>query len=225
MSARVRLAAVALALLLPALVLGRWLLVTSAPTPDVPALTLPDRVGPWRATAENRLEARILAQIDPDAYLMRRYDAPGRTPIWLYVGIYAGRAGHGKGAHDPEVCYPAQGWEIMQSESFEVTLGDSDRDTLFTKRLEAHRGPAKESVLYWFQPANRWPARAAVEELMRVLDAARGRPQYAFVRVSGPTDGSSTTIGDLAEFAAESAASIRDAVEAVGSVGEERAVN
>ena len=57
---------------------------------------------------------------------------------------------------------------------------------------------------------------------MRVFDAARGRPQYAFVRLSGPTDGSSTAIRDLTGFAAEIAASIRAAVEAVGSVGEER---
>jgi EpsI family protein len=221
MSARGRLAAVALALLLPALVLGRWLLVTSGPAPGVPELTLPEQVGPWQATAQKRLEADVLAMIEPDAHLMQRYDAPGRTAIWLYVGIYAGRAGYGKGAHDPEVCYPAQGWEILQTGLLEVALGD--RDTLLTRRLEAHLGPAVESVLYWFQPAHRWPAPAAVEELMRVLDAARGSPQYAFVRLSGPTDGSSTAIRDLAEFAAEIAAPIRAAVESVGSTDEERA--
>ena len=223
MSARIRLAAVALGLLLPALVLGHWLLVTSAPRPAVPKLSLPDQVGPWQAGAEKYLDAEVLAMIEPDAHLMRRYDAPGRTPIWIYVGVYAGRAGYGKGAHDPEVCYPAQGWEILQTESFDVALGDDD--TLLTKRLEAHQGPARESVLYWFQPANRWPAQAAAEELMRVFDAARGRPQYAFVRLSGPTDGSSTAIRDLTEFAAEIAASIRAAVEAVGSAGEERAAS
>ena len=221
MSVRIRLAAVAVALLLPALVLGRWLVVTSTATPVVATPSLPDQVGPWHATAENRLEANVLALIEPDAYLMRRYDAPGRTPIWIYVGVYAGRAGYGKGAHDPEVCYPAQGWEILQSESLDVALGD--RDTLLTKRLEAHRGLAKETVLYWFQPAKRWPAPAAAEELLRVMDAARGQPQYAFVRISGSSDGGPTAARDLAEFAGEIAASIRAAVEAIGSAGEERA--
>ena len=172
----------------------------------------------WRATAEDRLGAETLAMIEPDAYLLRRYDAPGRTPIWLYVGVYASRAGYGKGAHDPEVCYPAQGWEIMQSELFDVPLMDGN--TLATRHLEAYQGLAKESVLYWFQPAERWPAQAATEQLLRVLDAARGHPQYAFVRLSGPTDGGPTAVRDLAEFAAEIAASIRTVVDEVGSAGE-----
>jgi EpsI family protein len=218
MSARIRLAGVAVALLLPALVLGRWLLATSASTLLVPTPSLPHQIGPWHATAEEGLEAEILALIEPDAYLMRRYEAAGRTPIWLYVGVYVGRAGYGKGAHDPEVCYPAQGWEILQSELFDVPLVDGD--TLTTRHLEAHQGLAKESVLHWFQPAKRWPAQATAEQLLRVLDAARGRPQYAFVRLSGPTDGGPTAVQDLAEFAGEVAASVRAVVDEAGSAGE-----
>ena len=215
MSARIRLAAVAVALLLPALVLGRWLVVTRAAAPVVPIPALPTEVGPWRAVAEDRLDAEVLAMIEPDAYLMRRYEAPGRTPLWLYVALYAGRAGYGKGAHDPEVCYPAQGWEILQSDLFDVPLADGDM--LLTRHLETHQGLAKESVLYWFQPARRWPARAAREQLLRVLDASRGQPQYAFVRISGPSDGGPTAVRDLAEFTAQIAASIRTAVDEVGT--------
>ena len=218
MSARFRLGAVAVALLLPALVLGRWLLATHSATPAVPVPALPTEVGPWRATAERRLGVEILAMIEPDAYLLRLYEAPGRTPIWLYVGVYAGRAGHGKGAHDPEVCYPAQGWEILQSELLTVPLVDGN--TLATRRLEAHHGLARESVLYWFQPAKRWPVQTAKEQFLRILDAARGRPQYAFVRLSGPTDGTPTAVRDLAEFAAEIAFSIRTLVDEARLAGE-----
>ena len=64
MSARIRLAAVAVALLLPTLVLGRWLLVTHLSTPAVSPLSLPREVGPWRASAENLLGAEVLAQIE-----------------------------------------------------------------------------------------------------------------------------------------------------------------
>jgi EpsI family protein len=218
MSVRIRLAAVAVALLLPTLVLGRWLFVTSTSRPLAPTLSLPSQVGPWHATAEESLGAEVLALIEPDAYLMRRYEAPDRTPIWLYVAVYAGRAGYGKGAHDPQVCYPAHGWEILQSESFDVPLVDGD--TLTTRRLEAHLGLAKESVLYWFQPAKRWPAQSATEQLLRVLDAVRAHPQYAFVRISGRTDGGPTATRDLAEFAAEIAASVRAVVDELGSAGE-----
>jgi hypothetical protein len=80
--------------------------------------------------------------------------------------------------------------------------------------LAAHRGSAKQSVLYWFQPAGRWPAGAAVEQLARVFDAVAGRPQYAFVRLAAPGDASLDDERDLAEFAAQIARPIRAALEA-----------
>ena len=137
----------------------------------------------------------------------------GRTPIWLYVGIYTGRAGYGKGAHDPEVCYPAQGWEIIGSWPLEISVGDSA--TLLIRQLEVHLGIHRETVLYWFQPSERWPSGAAAEQLLQILDAVAGRPQHAFVRLSGPSG--ATAVRDLAEFAAGIAPAIRSAVEQIGS--------
>jgi EpsI family protein len=207
MSRRSLLVATLIALLLPGALLARWMQAPETQTPFPETTPLPRDVGSWHATEQRRLADNVLALIEPDSHLMQLYEAPGRTPIWLYIGVYAGRASYGKGAHDPEVCYPAQGWEVLRSESFEVPLGNSA--TLRTKHLEAHRGPATEVVLYWFQPAKRWPAPDAAEQLMRVLDAVNGRPQYAFVRLSGPTDGGAKAKQDLAEFAERIALPIR----------------
>jgi len=102
----------------------------------------------------------------------------------------------------------------MRSESFGVPLADSV--LLRTKRLEAHQGSAKEAVLYWFQPARRWPVPGVGEQLMRIVDAVSGYPQYAFVRLSGPTDGGEVANRDLAEFAARIALPIRDFVDNEG---------
>jgi EpsI family protein len=211
MSRRGLLIATFFALLLPGAVLARWLQHsdTAAVFPDV--LALPTEVGPWRATQQRRLEDDVLAMIEPTAHLLQLYEAPGRTPIWLYIGVYAGRAGYGKGAHDPEVCYPAQGWEILDSRSLDVELRDSG--TLHVKHLDAHRGAQEESVLYWFQPAKRWPASGAGEQALRVLDAVSGSPQYAFVRLSGPSDGGPDARRDLLEFAARIASPIRIVVD------------
>lgn len=211
MSRRRLLVATLIAMLLPASLLVHWMRIDASETQFVETPPMPQAVGPWRATRQSRLPDDVLEMIDPDSYLMQLYEAPGRTPIWLYLGVYAGRASYGKSAHDPEVCYPAQGWEIMQSESFEVPLGDSA--LLRTKHLEAHQGSAKEAVLYWFQPARRWPAPDAGEQLMRIVDAVRGYPQYAFVRLSGPTDGGPMATRDLADFAAGIALPIREFVD------------
>jgi EpsI family protein len=207
MSRRSLLVATLIALLLPGALLVHWMRIDPGQARFAETPPLPHEVGPWQATRQSRLADDVLAMIDPDSHLMQLYEAPGRTPIWLYVGVYAGRARYGKSAHDPEVCYPAQGWEVLRSESFAVPLGNSVM--LRTKHLEAHRGSSMEVVLYWFQPAKRWPAPDAGEQLMRVLDAVRGRPQYAFVRLSGPTDGGTAAKRDLAEFAEKIALPIR----------------
>jgi EpsI family protein len=214
-SARLLLIATLCALALPGAMLARWLLVAETPIVFADPPELPREIGPWHVDGESSLDDEVLAIITPDQYTMRHYTAPGRTPIWVYLGVYAGRAGYGSGAHDPEVCYPAQGWEILASERFVVPLA-ADAG-LRTKLLEAHLGTAKEVVMYWFQPALRWPGPEAGEELMRVVDAVSGRPQYAFVRLSGPSDGGDEAERDLAEFAALIANPIRDYVES-GSV-------
>ncbi|MBW2665972.1 MAG: EpsI family protein, partial [Deltaproteobacteria bacterium] len=181
---------------------------------------LPRDVGPWHATEQQRLADGVIAAIKPDSHLMQLYEAPGRTPIWLYIGVYAGRGSYGKAAHDPEVCYPAQGWDVLRSESLGVPLGDSE--VLHAKHFEARRDSVTEAVIYWFQPAMRWPESDLRERFLRVLDAVNGRPQYAFVRLSGLTDGGTATKRDLIEFAAGIALSVRTVVdnEDDGSISE-----
>ncbi len=212
MRVKLRLIAVPFALLVPALLLGRWSLGAGEP-PSVPPPSLPSRIGAWTATLEQTLDAEVLALIEPDEYRMQRYDAPDRPPIWLYVGIYAGRAGSGKGAHDPEVCYPAQGWDIEDSRAAVIPMEDGQ--DLHAQRLMFRRGLALEAVLYWFQPARRWPVSGGIEQLLRIRDALVGRPQYAFVRLSAPS--TENPGNDLAEFAIEIAPAIRSLVDGVGT--------
>ncbi len=217
MRVRLRLTAALLSVLVPGLLLARWTAGAGTPVGPIPTPALPSHVGPWIAKAEQRLEPKALAIIKPDAHVIRLYEAPGRTPVWIYVGIYGGRAGYASGAHDPHVCYRAQGWQVLASSSVEVPLGTSDR--MHTTLLEVHNANRKQEVLYWFQPAGRWPAAGAAEELIRVFDAVAGRPQYAFVRLSGSSQIGADASRDLAEFAGGIAPAIRAALEAIGGQG------
>jgi EpsI family protein len=212
MRVKARLAAAALGFALPALALARWLASGAMASAPIALPALPEAMGPWSLAVESRLSDEHLELIRPDAHLVRRYEAPGRTPLWLYVGLYAGRAGYDAGAHDPEVCYPAQGWEVVGSRSIDVPLGNDG--TLRAKLLDAHHGTSRQAVLYWFQPAGRWPAGATAEQVLRIFDAMAGRPQYAFVRLAAPVDGHLDGERDLAEFAARVARPIRAALEA-----------
>ena len=82
--------------------------------------------------------------------------------------------------------------------------------------MQVHQGNLRQAVVYWFQPARRWPATRAAEELLRIFDAVTGNPQYAFVRVSS-LDPKGTARDDLIELVAELAPRIRAEVEALGS--------
>lgn len=217
MRRRIPLAAVAVALLLPGAYLNGWLPRGGAPA-EAPSFTVPARVGAWTAVSEERLDARSQLFLDPSSYSLRRYESPGRTPIHVYVGFYAGRANSAKNAHNPEICYPAGGWEPGETRSLEIQASrpagsDSFRATL----LDMRRGAAYELVLYWFQPAERWPRGRIVEELLFVYDAMAGRPQYAFVRLVGEVLSQSDrprVVADLREFAEELAWPVRSALSA-----------
>ncbi len=213
MSVRLRLAATLLSVLMPALLLARWTLAIRTPTGPIATPALPSQAGPWTATREERLEPEALAIIAPDAHILRLYEAPGRTPIWIYVGVYAGRAGYAAGAHDPEVCYPAFGWEVLASRSVEIPL--DGRDRMHATLLKVHIGNRSEAVLHWFQPSGRWSAPGAVEQLTRIWDAAAGRPQYAFVRLSGSSEDSRIAERDLTAFARAIAPALRAAVDGI----------
>ena len=217
MSAKLRLGAVAAALLVPGCLLAAWVSASSVERGPLPPASLPRQVGPWIAAEDRRLEAEILEMIEPDAHLLRLYEAPGRSPIWIYLGLYASRGSYKKAAHDPEVCYPAQGWEVLGSRSVAIDLGDPGAQVLRAKLLDAHRGLETEAVLYWFQPARRWPASGAVEEILRVADALNGTSQYAFVRLSAASGGGPSAAHDLLEFARLLAPSVRTRVESLAA--------
>src|SRR5262249_52464491 len=161
--------------LLPGLSLARWAASTASTGAAVHLPVLPETIATWSLAGESHLSDIEMAMIRPDAHLLRYYKAPDRSPIVFYVGLYGGRAGYDAGAHDPEVCYPAQGWQIMGARDVEVPLANGE--ALDAKLLDAHHGTNRRAVLYWFQPAARWPFSAAVEQLVRIYDAIAGRPQ------------------------------------------------
>ncbi len=206
MTAVARLLATVAALAIPGLMLVQWNR-TSEQGPDFASSALDETVGAWKATREQQLDAEVLEMVDPDRYFMRLYETPGRLPIWLYVGIYGGRAGYAKAAHDPKLCYPSQGWEITATRYVDLPVGD--RETLVAKLMDVAKSGRTEAVVYWFQPATRWPSDPVPEQLWRVVDAVTGSPQHAFVRLSTPAENKEAAARDLAELAGEIAPLIR----------------
>ena len=131
------------------------------------------------STGDSELDERVLREIEPSAYLMRSF-SDGHTQALAYVAFYTGF--DSSGAHDPQVCYPSQGYDIGEIRDVAVELGDGTR--VWSKLFRARRGAYEEVVLHWFQPLDRWPAPPRFEPWVRMFQAFRGRKAYAFVRVS-----------------------------------------
>lgn len=173
-----RLALVSAALLLP--IATHHMVTTRAVARTFDLQRLPARLGSLDLSSEEQLPADVLAMISPDAHTLRLYTGESGVGVWAYLAFYAGTGS--KGAHDPEVCYPAQGWDVATLDNREVTLADGK--SLTGKLLAADLGAQEELVLYWFQPAGRWPRQSPVELALRGIDALAGRSRYAFVRLS-----------------------------------------
>jgi EpsI family protein len=176
---RLRLALVFVCLALPTGLsyLGGW-----AGDRDLDAFELgdaPRALGGLRSTGDSALEERVIGVIQPSAYLMRSY-SDARTRALAYVAFYTGFSS--SAAHDPQVCYPAQGFDIGAIRDVPFELADGQR--LWSKVFHARQGGYEEVVLHWFQPRDRWPAHPRLEPWVRMLQAFRGRKAYAFVRVS-----------------------------------------
>ena len=106
---RLRLLASFVLLLATALTLG-WLRYEGSHSRGLLAqFPLPPRIDRWVAAQDKEFDEQVLSEIDADSYAMRFYQAGGDTGVWVYVGMYGGRSGYARGAHDPEVCFPAQG--------------------------------------------------------------------------------------------------------------------
>ena len=215
-----RFAVVALALLLPATGLARFVASRGLWSGAIQLDEIPRQIGPWSVEHEQALSQEELTMLQPDGYAARLYTAPDRPPIWLYVAFYSRKSAYGKGAHDPAICYPAQGWEVLSTRSVEVALPRGER--LVGALFRAHQGRVQQDVLYWFQPAERWPQGPAREQLARVWDAVAGRPQYAFVRLAAMSRAGAGAERDLLEFASELGWPVRRALGPGGSHGGKR---
>ena len=181
---------------------------------------LPDRIASHHLVREQVLEPDILKMLEPESYSMRLYSNDQDSSVWLYFALYSGTTT--TGAHDPAVCYPAQGWDAHTPVETSLVLPNGEQ--LAVKSMGASLGGKEERVLYWFQPAARWPTFTPREQLLRMWDGLAGRSRYGFVRLSSQVsqpgvEARSEVDAKLAEIALALAPSMRQAV--TGEAGSE----
>lgn len=152
---------------------------------DVEAL-FPKDFGGWRL--DTNLPASI---VSPDVEAMlkslyaqtvtRTYIGPQGERIMLSVA-YGGDQSDATRAHRPDVCYPAQGFEILSSGDAGVDLGSGQ---LPVRHMFAKLGPRYEPVTFWFVVGERTAVSGQQQKLAQLSYGLRGLiPDGMLVRVS-----------------------------------------
>lgn len=113
--------------------------------------------------------------------LSRTYVNRSGERIMLSVA-YGGDQSDATRAHRPEVCYPAQGFQISENAVGEIPLGSA---RLRVRQLMSHQGPRHEPITYWIVVGEKVAVSGTEQKLAQLSYGFRGQiPSGMLVRVS-----------------------------------------
>jgi len=139
----------------------------------------PAELDGWRSE-DRQFDDVVYKELSADATLLRRYSRADGASVWLVIVYHENER---YGAHDPVVCYTAQGWALRDQGT--VTLAHEAGEFDVNWMVMA-AGGEERMVLYWWYTAGDL-ATADRSEFMKRMAAAGMRSNTtfgAFVRVS-----------------------------------------
>lgn len=159
------------------------------PCPDL-RLLFPPRLEAW---TDDPSQPRPLVAPEVDRILRslyqqtltRSYRSADDGLLMLAVA-YGGDQSDATRTHRPEVCYPAQGFEIgaAQAEALPVQ-GPHGVDRLPLRRLQARLGPRREAISWWMTVGDRAVSTSREQKWAQLAYGLRGWvPDGLLVRVS-----------------------------------------
>lgn len=140
----------------------------------------PERIGVWSGT-DITIPRADLDVLGPGNFLERRYSAPDRPDVDLFIAYFAAQT-TGDQIHSPKHCLPGSGWSPFYSTVVHVPWAKGQ--VLNANYYALQLGSDREVVLYWFQSHGRTVASEYWEKFYLVADALRmNRTDGALVRV------------------------------------------
>jgi EpsI family protein len=147
---------------------------------------IPKKFGPWREE-----EMRVSQVVNPQAQqllnqlysqvLTRTYVDGQGYRVMLSLAYGDDQRG-GLQAHKPEICYPAQGFELLKNNRAEI---DTSFGKIPGRRLSTRLGSRAEPVTYWFAVANRAVTNRFEHRLAEIRIGLTGQVPYGLLfRVS-----------------------------------------
>lgn len=136
-------------------------------------------------------------ELGANEFFIREYTNGQGSAVTMYAAYFDAR--YGGTVHHPDICYPAQGWNIIERSRRAVQVDGATIDVTY---MLIQKGLAKQSVLFYFQTGNK-----TIPELSgyRLRAIAQGilfnKIGTAIIRISAPvTETVEKTYAEEAEF-------------------------
>jgi EpsI family protein len=150
-------------------------------------LEFPRQFGEWRI--DERMPVQLIspdqaAVLDKiyNQTLSRSYVNPQGERVMLSVA-YGGDQSDGTRAHRPEVCYPAQGFEVLANARARLQFGPGD--DVEVRRLVARLGGRIEPITYWVTVGEFTATSGTGQKLAQLRYGVRGTiPDGLLMRIS-----------------------------------------
>ena len=101
----------------------------------------------WRLSNNNQLSPAIIDALKLDDFVFQTYQK-GSDRVDLYIGYYLTGKKIGA-AHDPQVCYPGQGWKLSGKQERQRVL--SANSEISWASIKAELNGRIDLIYYWFQ--------------------------------------------------------------------------
>ena len=157
----------------------------SGPPRDSFAL-FPSRLGEWSGHAFP-LEPDVARILGASDYVNTVYEMPeAAEPVQFFSAWYRSQT-EGQGIHSPEVCLPADGWEIFAIGPHTVSFPETVYGTFTLNRAIIEKGLERQLVYYWFEQRGRRMTNDFAAKMSVLRDSlTRGRTDGAIVRFVTP---------------------------------------
>jgi len=146
----------------------------------------PERIGSWPGV-RGTLDPAVEQVIRGDDYLNTTYFSPeGAVPVQIFSVFYNDQT-RGSAIHSPEICLPANGWEVAEFGTVELDMADTGYGRFSAIRAVVSKGTETQLVYYWFeQRGQRMVNDFAVKIGVLADGLRRGRDDGALVRFVTP---------------------------------------
>jgi EpsI family protein len=165
--------------------------------PDFEAI-IPDQFGEWKRVPDLFIQAGLTADKNDeinvlyDRVLMRTYTNEKGDQVMLALA-YATEQKQDIKIHRPEVCYVAQGYQLLEMKT--NTINPHQSTDIPAQRLLLRNQNRAEAVTYWIRIGDEYPIGGIAQRMKILRDGLKGKV------VDGILVRASTVLGDETESA------------------------